>query len=101
MTVMEQDIRNLTILSEAMQQIFPADGAVIAAPVRRRTQARRDRARMGLEGRFGQKIPSPTVMSNGVLCKEVVQWLAEHEPLPTGNPEISNDSVLRAAARKQ
>ena len=50
---MEQDIRNLTILSEAMQQIFPADAAVIAAPVRRRTQARRDRARMGLEGRFG------------------------------------------------
>jgi hypothetical protein len=97
----EQDIRNLTILSEAMQQIFPADAAVIAAPVRRRTQARRDRARMGLEGRFGQTIPSPTEMSNGVLCREVVQWLAEHHPLPPGNSEISNDSILRAAARKQ
>src|SRR6266550_4411875 len=65
---MGQDIRNLTILSEAMQQIFPADAAVIAAPVRRRTQPGRDRARMGLKGRFGQKIPSPTEMSNGVLC---------------------------------
>ena len=98
---MEQDIRNLTILSEAMQQIFPADAAVIAAPVRRRNQAQRDRARMGLEGRFGQEIPPPTEISNGVLCREVVKWLAEHHPLPPGNSEISNDSILRAAARKQ
>jgi hypothetical protein len=40
-------------------------------------------------------------MSNGVLCKEVVRWLAKHHPLPKGNSEISNDTILRAAARKQ
>ena len=46
----DKEIRDVTISSEAMRQIFSADAPVIAAPVRGRTQARRDRARLGLGG---------------------------------------------------
>jgi hypothetical protein len=94
----DKDIRDLTISSESLKQIFPTNGFANAYRVR---QPQRERARMGLEGRFGQKIPPPAEMSNGILCKEVTRWLAENKPLPKNSTETSNDSILRAARRKK
>jgi hypothetical protein len=96
----DKEIRDVTISSEAMQQIFSADAPVIAAPVRGRTQWARARARLGLRGAFGGDVPTIAEMSHGILCKEVTRWLAKNKPLPKGAAEISNSSILRAAGRK-
>lgn len=96
----DKEIRDVTISSEAMRQIFSADAPVIAAPVRGRTQARRDRARLGLRGCFGDNVPTVAEMDNGTLCQRVARWLAQNKPLPKNSPEISNDLILRAAGRK-
>lgn len=96
----KKDIRDVTISSKAMQQMFPVDAPVIATAVPRRAQSRRDRARRGLEGRFGKKIPAPTEMSDHILYKETTNWLARHDPLPKGYSEVSLNTVLRAARRK-
>ena len=94
-------IQRVTISSAALQQIFPADDAAITTTATGRTQAQRERARLGLRGLFGDNIPIAAEMSNGTLCQQVTKWLAEHKPLPKGSSEISKDSILRAAGRRQ
>ncbi len=93
-------VRRVTISSVTLQQMFPVPDAAIAPSATGRTQPQRERAKLGLRGRFGDNIPSINEMNNHTLYKEVTEWLAKNKPLPKGYREISKESVLRAAGRK-
>ncbi|MEJ2376611.1 MAG: hypothetical protein P8Y53_02705 [Pseudolabrys sp.] len=92
----------VTISSEAVKEMFRAQGAAIAVPAGIRTRSARGRARLGLRGVFGDKpVPPQSEMNNATLCKQVAEWLKLNKPLPKGSPEISSDSILREAGRKK
>jgi hypothetical protein len=97
---MEKEVQDVTISREALQQIFSPDAPGIGTPDRGRARPRRERARLGLTGRFGNQVPSVAELDNGTLYKQVTDWLAANHPVPRGSPEISKDTLLRAAGWK-
>jgi hypothetical protein len=67
-------------------------------PVKRPTSSRpgRERALKALKEIYPNHIPDQASEPNAILCKKVGEWLKT-----AGLPDVSNDTILRAAGRRK
>jgi hypothetical protein len=73
-------------------------------PPAKRTERRRDRrirAKMAVDALWPERVPDPSILPNGPLCKKVNEWLKKDcEQQNISHVPISDDTILRAAGRR-
>jgi hypothetical protein len=56
----------------------------------------RERAQRAIEAVYGSNIPDQTSEPNAILCRKIGDWLKANKL-----PEVSDDTILRAAGRRK
>jgi len=80
---------------EVLKRAGGNSGSTVARRSRGRTKPSRARAEVALMNLFPSGVPSQTDLTNGMLCTAVADWLRINR-----KPVVSDDTVLRAAGRR-
>jgi hypothetical protein len=85
------------------RKLIPGWIEVTEPPARRKGSShKRDRAAQAIKEIWPQGLPEPKDLSNGALCKQVSDKIAEDDKQGKRRPvPISDDTILRAANRQR
>jgi hypothetical protein len=98
-------IDDVLLRSEQVQQQWPPTGGMVGSPHDSPKQTRdrparrqpgRERALLAIRELYPDGVPDQTALPNSMLCRRVGDKLRED-----GLPNLSNDTILRAAGRRR
>jgi hypothetical protein len=87
------DVTNVLCIAGAQSQSAHAASETGATS---RNQPTRERAQRALNALYPDRLPDQATVPNAILCGRVGEWLKEN-----GLPDVSDDTILRAAGRRQ
>jgi hypothetical protein len=95
-------ITDVLVRRHEVMQEWPEEGRAVSTdhpqrvPSRSKSSPSRDRARIAMNELYPKSIPNQAIEPNALLCRRVSQKLKE-----MGLASISNDTILREAARRK
>jgi hypothetical protein len=87
------EVTNVLCTAGAQGQSAHAASEIVATS---RNQPTRERAQRALNALYRDRLPDQATVPNAILCGRVGEWLREN-----GLSDVSDDTILRAAGRRQ
>lgn len=84
-----------SILCKATQNERSVQSVASAKGARKKGHPARSRADKAIKKLYPRKVPDQDTVPNALLCRKVGEWLKENRL-----PELSDDTILRAAGRR-